>query len=221
VPMRDSKTLLKLLRLQLQSDPPHGSIVKIILSAEPSRPRAGQKGLFVPDVPDPEKLEVTIARLAALVGNSNVGSPQLVDTHRPGEFRMVPFVPASQETNRSKKKDAAKPTTSDSESEESKFRRATIAFRRFRPELPANVESRKNCPCRIHFRGAYGNVVTAAGPWRTSGDWWEKHGWRQDEWDVEIRFHAAQASRTVAMDGLYRIYYDWTRRSWFVRGRYD
>jgi len=43
VPMRDSKVLLKLLRLQLQSDPPHGSIVKIVLTAEPARPRAGQK----------------------------------------------------------------------------------------------------------------------------------------------------------------------------------
>jgi len=43
VPMRDSKTLLKLLRLQLQSDPPNGSIVKIALTAEPARPRAGQR----------------------------------------------------------------------------------------------------------------------------------------------------------------------------------
>jgi protein ImuB len=221
VPMRDSKTLLKLLRLQLQSDPPHGSIVKVVLGAEPSRPRAGQEGLFVPDAPDPEKLEVTIARLAALVGNSNVGSPQLVDTHRPGEFRMVPFVPASAETDRPQKKDTAKAVSSDADNKKSKFRRATIAFRRFRPEIPANVESREKCPCRIHFRGLCGNVVTAAGPWRTSGDWWEKHGWRQDEWDVEIRFHASQSSRIVAPDGLYRIYYDWTRRSWFVRGRYD
>jgi len=221
VPMRDSKTLLKLLRLQLQSDPPNGSIVKIVLTAEPSRPRAGQKGLFVPDAPDPEKLEVTIARLAALVGNSCVGSPELVDTHRPGEFRMVPFVPASEETKRSPKRGETKPAASDAKNPESKSRRAVIAFRRFRPELPANVESREKCPCRIHFRGLCGNVVTAAGPWRTSGDWWEKHGWRQDEWDVEIRFHSSQASRMAAPDGLYRIYYDWTRRSWFVRGRYD
>ncbi|MGH9595113.1 MAG: hypothetical protein ACRD5L_18620, partial [Bryobacteraceae bacterium] len=146
--------------------------------------------------------------------------PQLVDTHRPGEFRMVPFIPATEE-NKQPQKAGAMPASSNGKSSEAKSHRAAIAFRRFRPELPAQVESREKCPCRIRFRGLCGNVVTAAGPWRTSGDWWEKHGWRQDEWDVEIRFHSSQASRTAAQDGLYRIYYDWTRRSWFVRGRYD
>jgi protein ImuB len=212
VPMRDSKMFLKLLRLQLQSDPPHGSIIKIILTAEPARPRADQKGLFIPDSPDPEKLEVTIARLAGLVGNSNVGSPRLVDTHRPGEFRMSPFFPASE--------DLGSPRRVISEP---KNRRAAIAFRIFRPEFSANVESREGCPCRICFHGMCGNVVTASGPWRTSGDWWEEHGWRQDEWDVEISFDSC-GSKVLHRDvqnGLYRIYYDWMRRGWFVRGRYD
>ena len=224
VPMRDSKVLLKLLRLQLQSDPPHGSIVKIYLTAEPARPRAGQKGMFVPDSPDPEKLEVTIARLAGLVGNSNVGSPQLVNTHRPGEFRMAPFFPASEESSLPRKSRPAKPASNGSEVHESKPRRTAIAFRIFRPELPANVESREGCPCRIYFRGLCGDIVAASGPWRTSGDWWEEHGWRQDEWDIEIRFDFSgnkQASRLGAQNGLYRIYYDWMRRGWFVRGRYD
>jgi len=222
VPMRDSKTLLKLLRLQLQSDPPHGSIVRIALTAEPARPRAGQKGLFVPDSPDREKLEVTIARIAGLVGNSNVGSPQLVDTHRPGEFRMFPFSPASEESG-SHAKSGLTDSTSDI-SQKSRSRRVGIAFRMFRPELLADVESRKGCPFRVCFRGARGNVIAAAGPWRTSGDWWETHGWREDEWDVEIHFDCSgrkQIAHRGAQNGLYRIYYDWMRRGWFVRGRYD
>src|SRR6202167_4351392 len=82
VAMRDSKMLLKLLRLQLQSDPP----------------RAAQGGLFLPSCPDPEKLELTIGRLANLVGNANIGSPELVNTHRPGQFRMSRFIPASDES---------------------------------------------------------------------------------------------------------------------------
>jgi protein ImuB len=243
VPMRDPKTLLKLLRLQLQNDPPHGWIVKIILAAEPARPRAGQKGLFVPDSPDPEKLEVTIARLAGLVGNSNVGTPQLVNSHRPGEFRMVPFFIVPEGSNRSRKTKSAPAELSGSKSsvnggngQETKPRRVTIAFRRFRPEVPANVESQQACPCRIYFRGMRGDVVSASGPWRTSGGWWEERGWRQDEWDIEIRFDRSgdrasngngngagitQASRLGTQSGLYRIYYDWVRRGWFVRGRYD
>jgi len=223
VPMRDSKTLLKLIRLQLQSDPPHGSIVKIILSAEPARPRAGQKGLFVADSPDPEKLEVTMARLAGLVGNANVGSPRLVNTHRPGEFRMAPFSPAAQESHFAQKSVATKFTVKEEETSP-QSRRTAIAFRRFRPDLAANVDSQEGRPCHIYFRGLRGNVSAASGPWRTSGDWWEEQGWRQDEWDIEIHFDSCgkkQNSRAVPQNGLYRIYYDWVRRSWFVRGRYD
>jgi protein ImuB len=241
VPMRDAKTLLKLLRLQLQSDPPRGSIVKIYLAAEPARARAGQKGLFLPDAPDPEKLEVTLARLAGLVGDSNVGSPRLMNTHRPGEFRMAPYVPAGEETSAagvlgSPHSSVLKPQTihtEDTENTEKNVRtRTAIAFRMFRPELPANVESEEGCPCRISFRGARGEVVAASGPWRTSGDWWEERGWRQDEWDMEIRFDIAghkpgsksdgkRPSRRGVQNGIYRLYYDWTRRGWFVRGRYD
>src|SRR5271156_572600 len=104
VAMRDSKMLLKLLRLQLQSDPPPGSIVKITLVADPSRRRAAQSGLFVPSSPDPGKLELTVARLAKLVGSANIGSPQIVDTHRPGEFRMSRFKPpAGEEQGRDRK----------------------------------------------------------------------------------------------------------------------
>jgi protein ImuB len=93
VPLQDSKTLLKLLRLQLQGDPPPSAIVKIALTADPARPRVAQGGLFLPSFPDAEKLELTIARLGHLVGDANIGAPQLVDTHRPGEFRMSRFLP--------------------------------------------------------------------------------------------------------------------------------
>ena len=222
VPMRDSKILLKLLRLQLQSDPPRGSIIKIVMTAEPARPRAGQKGLFIPDSPDPEKLEVTIARLAGLVGNSNVGSPQLLDTHRPGGFQMAPFFPAAEESSL-EKFSPSKAELRDSKIPEAGFHRTVIAFRMFRPEPQATVELREGCPWRICFYGLYAAVATASGPWRSSGNWWEDHGWRQDEWDIEILFdssHAAKAHRN-AQNGLYRIYYDWMRRGWFVRGRYD
>ena len=238
VPMRDSKTLLKLLRLQLQSDPPPGSIVKIYMAAEPARPRTGQKGLFIPDSPDPEKLEVTLARLAGLVGDSNVGSPQLVNTHRPGEFRMTRFSasnessmdglrcpPHSAESSAWELKERSTGNT-----EKTRRGRAAIAFRMFRPELPANVESEEGCPACISFRGARGKVVAASGPWRTSGDWWEEHGWRQDEWDMEVLFDSRRErtdgnpslrSHAGPQNGIYRIYYDGRRRGWFVRGRYD
>ena len=234
VPMRDSKMLLKLLRLQLQADPPPGGIVKITLGADPARPRSTQHGLFVPNSPDPEKLELTVARLAKLVGNANIGSPELTDTHRPGEFRMNRFFPQMNETKARGK--AGKKFVSRGEPA---ARRPATGCRIFRPRLAARVELREGHPAKIFFRGLYGRVVTASGPWRISGDWWREDAWQQEEWDLEIQFDGGNTSVSVNVPahmhaiapvqdvkahmraGLYCVYYDAACRSWFVRGMYD
>lgn len=226
VAIRDSKTLLKLMRLQLQAKPPHASILKITLIAEPARARAAQGGLFRPTIPDPEKLELTVARLAALVGDANIGSPELVDSHRPGNFRMGRFVPAREQTQDRRTRRGATPAKNSKENSDPQIRQPAIAFRNFRPEWPAKVELRESCPAYIIFRGMRGNITTASGPWRTSGDWWREDAWQQDEWDVNVRldFSGEQNKRNAhasARDGLYRIYYDALRQGWFVRGRYD
>jgi protein ImuB len=239
VAMRDSKMLLKLLRLQLQSDPPPGSIVKIILVAEPSRRRAAQSGLFVPSSPDPEKLELTVARLAKLVGSANVGSPELVDTHRPGEFRMSRFrPPANEEPPRRKSKNGTELAIAEPAANESPSRRSSVGFRMFRPRLPATIELHDGIPSRVFFRGVYGSVIAVSGPWRTSGDWWREDSWLQDEWDIEVWVNSPSAriihtrnsfsaldsnpqQQTAAPSGTYCIYFDVTAQSWFVRGMYD
>jgi protein ImuB len=221
VPSRDSKMLLKLLRLRLQSSAPGAPVRKITLGAESARPRATQGGLFLPSFPDPEKLEVTIARIANVVGQGNVGSPSLVDTWRPGEFQMQRFLAPVEiaETGG----DAREPSVA--------FK-TPASFRMFRPSLPASLELHADRPTRIFFQGQRGDVLSAAGPWRTSGDWWREDGWQQDEWDLEIRFHpplhplrmapTAVGTAEVRSDGgLYRVYYDAVRVGWFVRGVYD
>ena len=213
VPMRDSKMLLKLLRLHLQSDPPAAPILKVWLSATPARPRPAQAGLFQPISPDPEKLELTVARLANLVGDSNIGSPELVDTHRPGEFRISRFVPQREEFLRSN-------------------RRPLTAFRIFRPPLPAKVELRDARPASVSFHTLRGRVIAASGPWRTSGDWWREDTWQHDEWDLELCFEPDAGRRLrsqISHDGpaknpqhgVYCIYFDSLRQGWFVRGIYD
>ena len=93
LPLSDSTTLLKLLILHLQADVPSAPVLKIILAVEAARPRVSQGELFSPISPDPEKVELTLARLAKLVGAANLGSPELLDTHRPEGFRMLRFVP--------------------------------------------------------------------------------------------------------------------------------
>jgi protein ImuB len=242
VPMRDSKMLLKLLRLQLQADPPPGAIVKITLGADPARPRSTQHGLFVPNSPDPEKLELTVARLAKLVGNANIGSPELTNTHRPGEFRMNKFFAQPNETRaRGKAGGAGNKSLSGGDGEAAAVRRPMTGCRIFRPRLAARVELREGRPAKIVLRGLYGRVMTASGPWKISGDWWREDAWQQEEWDLEIQFDGGDAGGSVPVNapanmqviaavqdakvqmraGLYCVYYDGACRSWFVRGMYD
>lgn len=242
VPMRDSKMLLKLLRLHLQRDPPLAPIVKIIMAADPSRPRVAQGGLFLPASPDPEKLELTVARIANLVGDANIGSPESMDTHRSDEFRMSRFA-TSHDAAENRRKNGSR-ENGNGHARRKSGAVAAIAIRVFRPSVPASVELCEGRPVRVGFRGMRGDVVAASGPWRTSGDWWREDGWQQDEWDLEIRFYysplSSGASETSGVSerpnrngqniknakalpqcGLYRFYYDSIRQSWFVRGMYD
>ena len=169
------------------------------MRAEPGRSRAVQSGLFIPASPDPQKLELTLARIAAIVGEGHVGSPKLLDNHRPDAFHMQKFSVTTAE--------APRPEASATQT----------AFRVFRPPLPAWVQLQENVPARVAFQGMPGTVVHASGPWRISGDWWNEEPWQQDAWDVEIQF-AAESQNTQA---LYRIYYDHLLEKWWVRGVYD
>src|SRR5260370_3119751 len=89
--MRNSKTLLRLLLFDIEAHPQQAASVAVTISVQPVKPRASQTGLFIPLAPEPERLEITLARLAKLVGADNVGSTELLDTRRPDAFRMKRF----------------------------------------------------------------------------------------------------------------------------------
>ncbi len=226
IPMRDSKLLLKLVRLRLQSDPPPAAVIKIALSAEADRVRTTQRGLFLPASPEPEKLELTIARLANLVGDANVGSPQLMDTYRPDAIRMERFRLAQEAAGGRRKNPIGtvdKPVGKNSSA--SRMAKPAKGFRLLRPSLPACVELLEGLPVRIFFQSARGEIVSASGPWRTSGEWWQDP-WDQAEWDVEVRFLSSvpknkRSSNPASERGLYLIYYDLRQQGWFLRGMYD
>src|SRR5258708_38889983 len=83
VPMRSTRVFLKLLELDLEKHPPAAPIVRVTLAAEAAKPRVTQNGLFIPLAPEPEKLELTLARIAAVGGEGNGRAPECGDTHRP------------------------------------------------------------------------------------------------------------------------------------------
>jgi len=205
LPMLDAKLFLKLLQLDLNAHPPGAPIVKIHLVAEAARPRSAQGGLFLPPSPEPEKLELTLARIAGLVGESRVGSVELLDTHRAEGFRLRRFVPRIVQGTH-----AQKP------SEPEKEKSAVAALRMFRSPLRATVILENGELARVSCtkkKEVQGSVLWKAGPWRSSGDWWEREAWARDEWDIALQ----NADGVV----LYRLVHDLLGGGWFVEGTYD
>ena len=202
VPTRDSKLLLKLLRLRLQSRPPDAPIQKIHMAAQSSLARITQGSLFSPSAPDPDKLGLTIARIAAVVGEGNVGSPQLLDSHRPDTFHMQKFSIAAADlhTPRSAAKRFTKNNSQNSSSRHFTKEVPAMALHVFRPPVPARVRLQGNKPVFASFQGCPGKVIHASGPWRSSGQWWEDKPWQEDAWDLEIIF-AGESPATHSFSG--------------------
>jgi protein ImuB len=91
VPTNEKKLWLKLLQLDLEGHPPNASILGVHLHAEPGTTSKVQLGLFSPQLPEPGRLDVTLAKITAIVGEGNVGTAVLDDTRRAGDFHIEPF----------------------------------------------------------------------------------------------------------------------------------
>jgi protein ImuB len=169
VPTNDQALWLKLLHLDLEAHPPQAAILAVALEAEPGSTSKVQLGLFSPQLPDPSRLDVTLARLRALVGEGNVGCAALEDTHRSDGFRLEPFrVPSAQPTLR----------------EPAPLRPAA---RRLRPAEAAFVMLHAEQPRTFIFRERRYTVERAYGPWRMSGEWWNSSLWGCEQWDLIAR----------------------------------
>ncbi len=196
VPLTDPHTMLKLLQLHLERHSPQGQITAFHLRIEPVAPRRVQSGLFLPAVPQPDKLQITLARIAGMVGEENVGSPLRLNTHRPDAFRLAALNPEFP------------PVFTESSPNHSAILRLVI--RLFRPALEARVNLVKLTPKSVHASGVNGHVLRSAGPWKTSGEWWAETAWTREEWDVALDDGA-----------LYRIYQESQNQTWYVQGVYD
>ncbi|MGP8271323.1 MAG: DNA polymerase Y family protein [Terracidiphilus sp.] len=165
LPATDRKFLLKLLQLEIATHPPPAAVVALTLAAEAGQSSQVQLGLFAPQMPEPSRLDVTLARLKAIVGEDRVGSPALEDTHRSNSFRMEHFSVAAKVP-------------------ESQAQTVRIALRRVRPSVPVSVAVHAMRP--VAFRDAQSRyeITAVYGPWRTGGCWWSADAWDAEEWDV-------------------------------------
>jgi protein ImuB len=204
LPSTDRKFLLKLLQLELAAHPPSAGVLGLELTAEPASPSREQHGLFSPQLPDSSRLDVTLARVQSIVGEGNVGSPQLRDTHASEGLTMQPFRIAThaKETHPSRP-DAGTMTD------------ARIACRRLRPPWPARVAHHRERPSLVTCEHQRFRVKCAYGPWYASGEWWSREAWAREEWEVVLQAENAP----VPMHAL--LVHDLVAQAWRLEGIYD
>ncbi|MEZ5332401.1 MAG: DNA polymerase Y family protein [Thermoanaerobaculia bacterium] len=201
-PTRDPRTLLTLVRLDLEGAPPGAPVTGFVLTAHPDRPREAQLTLFGPEALAPDRLATTLARLFTVLGPERAGAPEAVDSHRPEGFRLAPYAPPPPPQVAAQTRPG----------------RGLLAVRTLRPPLPLEVlgdDRPRSLRTTVGEETAKrpridGRVRVASGPWRLESDWWEETPARRDYWDVEL-----------AGGGLYRIFRDRASGEWFADGMYD
>jgi protein ImuB len=199
VPVRDAKLLLRLVQAKLEAGPPPAPVKAFTLAVDPVAPRFLQHDLYEPPRPEPAKLELTLAKIRGLVGTDRVGTPQLLNTHRPDAWRLtgLPNLNARKQTG--------------AQASAQTGPQWGLAFRFYRPAKQAQVVVEGGGPVFVAADGVRGDVKERAGPWVKSGDWWAGEAWGRQEWDVALR-----------AGGVYRLYYALSSaQRWFVEGSYD
>lgn len=192
-PTADPEMLFRILHTHLETLQLEKRPVSIRLLVAPVRPDHQQLRLFESPLRDPNRFGETLARLNALVGSQNVGVAEIADTHRPDAFALVePRFHELCETT----------------GEPAPYLATGLPLRRYRPPVPAEVRVVRHRPVQVESALARGYVTEVLGPYRASGDWWEREQWSVEEWDIEI-----------AEQGLYRL----CRQpgGWVIQGCYD
>lgn len=204
LPTNEKQLWLKLLHLDLIANPPNAGVVSMLLRAETGIVGKVQLGLFSPQLPEPGRLDVTMARIRAIVGEERVGSVELKDTHEPDAFRMKPFSVITAPAN-----DFHQPKL------------PSAVMRRLRPAENAAMTLRNNCPHIFYFRGIAYETEKSYGPWRATGGWWTEGRWSIEEWDIVARLRDPSYTSRIGSQFLCCMTRDVVANRWQVQAMYD
>jgi protein ImuB len=175
-PLRDARTLGRLLRTALEALRLPAPVVAVAVEAELAPLAALQADLFAPPRPSPRELGEILGRLSAVVGGDQVGAPVVPNTLRPGAVAMAPF-PGG---------DTGIDIPATGHRPPAWVTGAALVHRRLVPPRRAQVECQAGRPVRVEAEGLRGAVVARAGPWQTAGEWWAETAWDREEWDIAL-----------------------------------
>lgn len=200
-PTLDVKTLVTVVRAELESRPPSQPVTGIVVDGHSMRIRPTQLDLLRPVGPAPDVLASTLARLVILCGSDRVGVVRESDTHRPDAIEIGTFESDDHPEG------GVSPPEPDAAHTGVVIR---LALRAFRPVIPLEVFESRGRLDFVRGEGFGGRVVQWAGPRRLRGEWWTAEPFAREYYDVEL-----------SDGGVYRIYRDVRRQCWIADGVYD
>jgi protein ImuB len=193
-PTADVEVLFRILYTHLENLKLPQRPVGIRLSLQAVAPARDQLQLFESALRDPNRFGETLAKLKAFLGNEHVGVPARSNTHRPDSYVLEECFTVPQQ-KRDETRDALEALRG-------------LPLRRFRPAIPSLVRVQEGRPTSLKSSRVHGAIRSWAGPFRLSGNWWDRECWQQEEWDVAF-----------AKGGLYRL----SRHDtvWKIEGCYE
>ena len=205
-PSNDVRAMLALITLSLEGAPPEAAVETLRIDVEPRNPRGAQTDMFLPPAPAPDRLELTLARLAALCGPDHVGTLRAEDSYRPEAVRLEKFDP---------------PPPKPCESNGAAHNVAPLVIRALRPPLEVEVLMNRGAPEFVRGTSLGARVVSIAGPWRRDGEWWNCGENGASNARRAVPFQRDYYELALADGGVYRIFYEIGSAKWFVDGVYD
>lgn len=165
--------LLRSLHTHLDHFAAPAPVLEFHLELIPTLPHHAQHQLFQRGLKDPNQFADTLKKLAGIVGPTQLGIPQTLDSHQPDHFQLHPVTP-----------DLKFPP-------DSSFTPPTsLPLNRQRPPINISVASEKrgrfHHPLALLTGPHQGTIQNTRGPFPLSGSWWDTN-WQQAQWDVELK----------------------------------
>ena len=177
-PTLDIEVLQRILFTHLESLQLARRPTAVTLNITPTRAKHAQFDLFQSALKDPNRFAETLGRLEAIVGVAHVGVPSPGNSHHPDDFTLLNAVATFESMAHGGRAPQCIQTTTDQPN-------FGIPLRRLRPPISAEIEMHSHRPHFIKSQLLAGPIEESRGPFRVSGNWWEKQ-WQIEEWDIHV-----------------------------------
>lgn len=199
LPSRNSRLLQALLRLELEGLSLSSGVRSVEMEVFPARARCVQHSLLEPETLEPEEKGLTLSMVEKSWPESSIGIPGVMDTHEPdpgvaGNWRESRLLKGkTRNLNALGRDDEGGVGYAGGDT-------LALALRRERPPRPLKLSEKE--------------IVSLAGPWKSSGGWWSgegfQGGWSREEWDVELKGGE-----------IFRVSWNPGKSCWYLEGVYD